>query len=143
MFAGLPHAPAVVMRTMFWLLMLVVVCSAALGIVKDSDPYVGLLGVPDVVTFTATPEVVSPGQPVMLAWNTRGTASIAIDFGPEDQPRGTYEHHADLPSIGTMRVKPAKDSIFMVGCETVAKLDCQPHIIRVQVKGSSAQVPLE
>jgi hypothetical protein len=31
----------------------------------------------------------------------------------------------------------------MVGCETVAKLDCQPHIIRVQVKGSSAQVPLE
>jgi len=128
---------------MFWLLVLVLIASVALGLVHETSPYVGLLGIPDVVTFTATPDVVAPGQPVMLSWKTRGTGTIAIDFGPVEEPRGSFEHHGNLPPVGTLQVKPTKDSIFVVGCQSVASLDCQPKVISVRVKGSTTQVPVE
>ena len=131
------------MRTSFWLLFLLLVAGVALGVVRGNDPYIGLLGVPDVVTFTATPAEIVPGQAVKLDWKTRGAASITIDFGPPDQSRSAYEHHANLPPTGSLVVKPKVDSVFVMGCDTALRLDCQPHIISVHVNGATTGTQIE
>jgi hypothetical protein len=126
---------------MSWLLFLVLAAAVALAVVKERDPYIGLLGVPDVVSFTAVPEVVAPSEPVTLSWQTRGTPSVSIDFGVEDRARGTYEHRAGLPPTGTMKMRLQHDTVFMMGCESVANLNCQPAVASVRVKGSA--IPIE
>jgi hypothetical protein len=80
------------------LLVLLVTVAASLGIMKSGSTVKGLGISPEIVSFTATPAVVRPGEPVTLAWETRGTVSVAMEWGPENSSRAELHLLAGLPS---------------------------------------------
>jgi len=86
------------------------------------------------VRFTATPTVVHAGQPVTLKWETRGTSSISLEWGPAKPTSQGLELHAGLPSAGAMTVMPTADTVYELRCYTVAGPMCLPISETVQVK---------
>ncbi len=123
------------MKTGFLLLLtLLLITAAALGIMKAQSKPQGLGFSPEVVTFTATPAEVRAGQPVTLKWETRGTQSISLEWGPEQASREGLELHAGLPSSGTMTVTPTADTVYELRCYTVAGPMCLPISEVVHVK---------
>ena len=123
------------MKTNFLLLLVILLITAgALGVMRTQMKHQGLGNSPEVVTFTATPAVVHAGEPVTLAWETRGTSSISLEWGPAQPAREGLELHAGLPSSGTMTVTPTADTVYELRCYTVSGPMCLPVSERVQVK---------
>ena len=123
------------MKTNFLLLLaLILAISAGLGIMRTQAQPQGLGFSPEVVTFSARPAVVHPGEPVTLSWQARGTASISIEWGPEKPSRAGMELRAGLPSSGTMTVTPSADTVYELRCYTVAGPMCLPVSETVHVK---------
>jgi hypothetical protein len=123
------------MKTNFLLLLtLLLVTAAALGIMRAQSKPQGLGFSPEVVTFTATPAEVRAGEPVTLKWETRGTQSISLEWGPRQPTREGLELHAGLPSSGTMTVTPTTDTIYELRCYTIAGPMCLPISEVVRVK---------
>lgn len=115
------------MKTNFlFMLLLLLGVAAALGIMRSGAAPMGLGWSPEIVEFTATPEVVHPGQPVTLAWKTRGTVSVAMEWGPETPSRDGLQLRAGLPSSGTMTVQPVADTIYELRCYTASGPMCLP-----------------
>ena len=119
------------------LLVLLVTVAAALGIMKGGSTVKGLGISPEIVSFTATPAVVRPGEPVTLAWETRGTVSVAMEWGTRrilpsapscSWPRGC------APSSGTMTVQPKEETVYELRCYTVAGPMCLPASTTVRTK---------
>lgn len=94
----------------------------------------GLAISPEIVTFTATPAVVHPGETVTVAWQTRATAAVAVEWGPESHPRGSFERRDGLPSTGTLTFKPTEDTIYVLECDTVFGAMCMAASATVRVK---------
>ena len=123
------------MKTNFLLLLvLVLVTAAALGVMRARATPQGLGSSPEVVTFTATPAAVHAGEPVTLKWNTRGTSSIALEWGPPQPAPQGFELHAGLPSSGTMTVTPTTDTVYELRCYTVSGPMCLPISETVHVR---------
>ncbi len=123
------------MKTNFLLLLVILLATAAgFGIMRSQAKHQGLGYSPEVVAFTATPAVVHAGQPVTLKWETRGTSSIALEWGPAQPTRQGLELHAGLPSSGTMTVTPTADTVYELRCYTVAGPMCLPISEAVEVR---------
>lgn len=123
------------MKTNFTLLMLLLIATAAaLGIIRSRATPTGLGFSPEIVTFTATPSVVRPGEPVKLEWKSRGTVSVAMEWGPENPSRDILQLRAGLPSSGTMTVLPTADTVYELRCYTVAGPMCLPLSATVRTK---------
>jgi hypothetical protein len=123
------------MKTNFLLLLaLLLVTAAALGIMRTQAKPQGLGFSPEVVTFSATPAEIHAGEPVTLKWETRGTQSISLEWGPQEVSREGLELHAGLPSSGTMTVTPKADTLYELRCYTVAGPMCLPVSEVVHVK---------
>jgi hypothetical protein len=123
------------MKTNFTLLMLLLlVTAAALGIIRSRATPTGLGFSPEIVTFTATPSVVHPGEPVKLEWKSRGTVSVAMEWGPEKPSRDVLQLRAGLPSSGTMTVLPTADTVYELRCYTVAGPMCLPLSATVRTR---------
>jgi hypothetical protein len=123
------------MKTNFLLLLLLFFAIAAgLGIMRSRAKPTGLGFSPEVVEFTATPAVVHPGEPVTLAWNTRGTVSVAMEWGPEKPSRDALQLRAGLPSTGTMTVQPMADTVYELRCYTAAGPMCLPVSATVRTR---------
>ena len=123
------------MKTNFLLLLILMLATAAaLGVMRTRAVPQGLGFSPEVVTFTATPSVVHAGQPVTLKWDTRGTSSIELEWGPAQPSREGFELHAGLPSSGTMTVMPTADTQYELRCYTVSGPMCLPVSETVHVK---------
>ena len=123
------------MKTNFLLLLIILLAVAVtLGIMKSRTSPTGMGFSPEVVAFTATPEVVNPGDPVTLAWETRGTASVALEWGPEKPSRDTVELRSGLPSSGTMTVRPKANTVYELRCYTGAGPMCVPISTTVHTK---------
>ena len=123
------------MKTNFTLLMLLLIATAAaLGIVRSQAAPTGLGFSPEIVTFTATPSVVHPGEPVKLEWKSRGTTSVAMEWGPEEPSRDILQLRAGLPSSGTMMVQPTADTVYELRCYTVAGPMCLPLSATVRTR---------
>src|SRR5579871_4314855 len=115
------------------LLLLILVVAGALGVMRAGAKPQGLGFSPEVVTFTATPAAVHAGEPVTLKWETRGTQSISLEWGPAEPTPEGLELHAGLPSTGTMTVKPGADTVYELRCYTVAGPMCLPISQTVKV----------
>lgn len=123
------------MKTNFLLLLtLLIVTATALGIMRSQSKSTGLGFSPEVVSFTATPAVVHAGEPVTLAWETRGTSSVAMEWGPEKPSRDAVELRAGLPSSGTITVVPRADTVYELRCYTVAGPMCLPISATVRTR---------
>jgi hypothetical protein len=94
------------------------------------------LGVsPEVVTFTATPQVARPGDTVTIAWNTRGTTSVTLEWGQEENhSRATMQQRTGLPSSGKLNFQVTEDTVYDLKCATVTGTMCLPVSVTVRMK---------
>jgi len=113
---------------------LLIAIAAGLGILKSRARPAGMGFYPEVVNFTATPAEVRTGEPVTLSWETRGTASVTMEWGPEKPSRDAVELRAGLPSSGTMTVQPKADTVYELRCYTAAGPMCLPASTTVRTK---------
>jgi hypothetical protein len=126
--------PKAMKRTTILLLLLLVALAASLGVMRSGAAPTGLGISPEIVTFTATPQTIARGQSATLTWNTRSTASVTIESGPESRERGSMEKHAGLPSAGTLIVHPEENTVYVLECETVFGDMCMSASTTVRVK---------
>jgi len=95
---------------------------------------IGLGISPEIVTFTSNPPVIAKGQSATLTWNTRATASVAMEWGPEDHERGTLQKRVGLPASGSLVVQPQENTIYILECETLFGDMCMEASTTVRVK---------
>lgn len=72
---------------------------------------------PEIVSFTATPKVISPGQTVTVAWETHGVTSVTVAWAPESNPRGHMQRRAGLPPSGATTFQPQEPTAFVLECD--------------------------
>ncbi len=90
----------------------------AAGIVRGLATPAGIGITPEIISFTATPPVAQPGQPVTLAWNVRGAPSVAMDRATKDHPDATMPERSGLPLSGKITVHPDTDTVYTLTCRT-------------------------
>src|SRR5215469_10065609 len=123
------------MKRLFIMLFLLLAVAVALGVVRSLAPGVGSgTGYPEIVSFKATPRVISLGDSSVLSWETRGTTSLAMEWTPERAPRGNMQRVTGLPPSGTMTVQPKEDTVYVLVCETPSDSTCASMSVTVQVR---------
>jgi hypothetical protein len=105
-------------RNLWLLLLLFLAIAVTAGIMRSRAVSFGLGTVPEIVSFTATPPVIEPGQTVTLAWNAHGAPSLTMNRGTENDPSDTLPERTGLPASGTITVQPKKDTVYTLTCET-------------------------
>jgi hypothetical protein len=121
-------------RTLLWLLVLLFGLAVTLGLIRSRAARIGSAVFPEIVAFTATPRVISPGESATLAWETRGVVTVAMSWGPENNPRGNMQRRTGLPPVGMMIVRPGEDTVYVLECETDAGEVCMSAGATVRVK---------
>ena len=121
-------------RTLLLLLLLLFGLAVTLGLIRSRAARIGSSVFREIVAFTATPRVISPGESATLAWETRGVVSVAMAWGPESNPRGNMQRRTGLPPLGTMTVQPKEDTVYVLECETDAGQVCMSASASVRVK---------
>lgn len=121
-------------RTTILLLFLLFALAVSLGVMRSGASPTGLGISPEIVTFTATPQVISRGQSATLTWNTRATASVSMESGPEDRDRGSMQKRVGLPSSGSLTAQPEENTIYVLECETLFGDMCMSASTTVRVK---------
>jgi len=121
-------------RTSSLLLLLLLTFAGALGVMRTGAAPMGLTISPEIVTFTATPSKVSPGEPVTVEWTTRSTTSVTLDWGVEGQARESMEMRDGLPSSGSMTFRPIENTTFVLECETAFGAMCMSASAAVRMK---------
>src|SRR5262249_3745741 len=53
-------------------------------------------GAPVVSLFTVAPQVVAPGQPVLVSWNVQGADRVVIEQFGDVPPQGQREHRPEV-----------------------------------------------
>ncbi len=105
---------------------------AAFWIRAHATP-VGIGTEPSIVSFTATPPVAKPGEPVILAWNARGASSLDLDRSTQDRPSVTEPEQTKLPDSGRITVHPKQNTAYILTCETPGGPMCSTTIsVRVE-----------
>ena len=89
---------------------------------------------PEIVSFTATPRVIKPGDSVTVSWETHGVDSVSMEWGPEYHQPGDMQKSTGLPPSGTMTDKPAQDTVYVLECETPVGETCMSASATVRVK---------
>jgi hypothetical protein len=121
-------------RTLWLLVFLLLALAATLGVMRRRmTPVAGPIS-PGIVSFTATPRVISRGESATLAWTTRGLPSVAMEWGPEHGARGRMERRTGLPPNGAMTVQPGENTVYVLKCETESGQVCIEASATVRVK---------
>lgn len=116
------------------LLFLLIVLFAALGLSRSGVARIGLGVYPEIVSFTASAEVVRAGEPVTLTWVTRGADSVVLESGPENAPRDRIQRLAGLPPMGSLKMQPTETTVYELSCETGSTGQmCMPTKVVVKV----------
>lgn len=88
------------------------------AIIRSHARPTGIGAEPEIVSFTATPSVAKPGQPVVLAWNVRGPTSMQLESATNGHPDATRPERTHLPAKGQITVYPKQDTVYTLTCET-------------------------
>jgi hypothetical protein len=121
-------------RTILLLLFLLLALGATLGVVHIRAARIEPGMLPKIVSFTATPRVVRPGDTVTVAWETRGTRSMAIEWGPTLHQREGMTRRSGLRPSGTMTDRPQETTIYVLECEDAFREVCTSASTTVMVK---------
>lgn len=120
-------------RTLLLLLVLFAAIVIAAGIIRSRAVPAGDGTVPEIVSFTASPDVTQPGQPVTLAWNVRGARSVDVDSATKDHPDATRPERGGLPGKGQITVHPNADTVYTLTCQTADGPMCSTSVtVRTQ-----------
>jgi hypothetical protein len=120
-------------RTFLLLLFLLPALAVTPGVVRNRAEPIGPPISRGIVSFTATPRTVKQGESVTLQWETRGATSVAIEWGPEHNPRGLNGKRTGLPPSGTMTLQPEEDTVYVLECDTPEGQTCMSASTRVRV----------
>ena len=121
-------------RDLLLLLLLLLAFAAALGFMRTRVDQSGSGSSPEIVSFTAWPRVVGPGDTVTLTWVTRGAPSVAISWGPERRSNASAEKRAELPPSGSLQVQPKENTVYVLECETNLGRMCMSASTTVRMK---------
>lgn len=120
------------MKRTLLLLFLFFALAGTLALMRNPTTQVSAV-IPAIVSFTAAPQAIGPGESVTLNWETRGVDSVTIQWGPENNPRDNMQKRVGLPPSGTMTFQPQEDTIYVLECETVPVQGCiQSASVRVR-----------
>jgi hypothetical protein len=120
-------------RTFSILSFLLLVLAVTPGVMRSRAETIGPPISHGIVSFTATPRTVKPGESVTLQWETRGATSVAIEWGPERNPRGPTQKRMGLPPSGAMTLQPEEDTVYVLECDTPEGQTCMSASTRVHV----------
>ena len=120
------------MKRIFGVLLLFL--AVTLGVMRIRGAAVKSVTFPEIVSFTATPRVISRGQFATVAWETRGVPTVTIEWCPASHPRGSMQRRSDLPPVGTMTVRPEVDTVYVLECETEYGQTCVSASATVRVR---------
>src|ERR1700722_17665460 len=121
------------MKRTFSILLFLLPVSVTPGAIRSRAEPVGPAISRGIVSFTATPRMVKPGESVTLQWETRGATSVAIEWGPEHNTRGSMQKRTGLPPSGTMTLQPEEDTVYVLECDTPEGQTCMSASTRVHV----------
>jgi hypothetical protein len=129
-------------RSLVWLIVLFVALAVIPGAVqmRAARP----LYRAGIVSFTAERQIVSSGEAVTLIWETRGAASVTLQWRREADRRGAMHKTTGLPASGRTTVQPEATTIYRLECETLAGGTCGTARTTVRVKpwlSKEASVP--
>lgn len=86
--------------------------------------------------FEVQPREIAAGEGAVLRWSIKGATQITIEEEPESmvgrgelQKLGTFEGGS-----GTLQVKPAENTTYVISCTGETKYTCASLSVRVRVK---------
>jgi hypothetical protein len=94
---------------------------------------------PQVVRFTAQPQVIHRGETAMLSWNVRNVSRVSLEESLEPGGRAADQllHSiGDFPANGTVSVSPKRTATYVMSCgpQTDSGLGCVSASVSVVVK---------
>jgi len=118
-------------RTLILVVLLLLALAVTLAVVHSRAARAAAS--PSIISFTATSREIRRGESVSLNWETEGVATVALEWGPENNPRYNMEKREGLPPSGTMTFQPQEDTIYVLECETTpAPLCTESATVRVR-----------
>jgi hypothetical protein len=105
-------------RPLLLLPFLFIALIAGISIMRSRAVPHGIGTQPEILSFSATPRVVKPGEPVTLAWNVRGADSLTLSRSTSDRREANEPERTNLPGSGKMVVRPQQDTVYKLTCET-------------------------
>lgn len=115
-------------RNLLLLLLLFVAIFVAASVMRSRAKPIGIGVEPEIVSFSASPTVAKPGEPVTLAWNVRGTPSVTVERARKDRPDATEPEQTHLPGKGQLTVHPKSDTVYTLTCETADGPMCSTNL---------------
>ena len=116
------------MRPLLILLLLIVGVIVGVSVMRFRAAPRGIAKEPEIVSFSATPATVQPGQPVTLAWNARGADSLTLNRSTSARDDADEPEHKHLPGTGTIVVHPRRDTTYTLTCETADGPMCTSEV---------------
>jgi hypothetical protein len=94
---------------------------------------------PQVVRFTAQPQVIHRGETAVLSWNVRNVSQVSLEESLEPDGRAPDQllHSiGDFPANGTVSVSPKRTATYVMSCgpQTESGLGCVSASVSVVVK---------
>ncbi len=97
----------------------------AVRVTQGEDPSRGYV-------LAVEPSVISPGESAVLFWKVPGATKVSVaevaSVGDEFHDSGLFD------SSGSLEVRPAKDTTYVITCEGSTTLSCASVSVRVRVK---------
>jgi hypothetical protein len=116
------------MRPLLVLALLIVGVIVGISIMRSRATPRGIAEEPEIVSFSATPSAVQPGEPVTLAWNARGANSLTLNRSTSERSESDEPERTRLPGSGTIVVHPKRDTTYTLTCETADGPMCKSAV---------------
>lgn len=87
-----------------------------------------------ILYFHASPRAIHSGDLVTLSWETSGTTTIAMEWRPVVDYRGTPERRTGLPAKGKFEDHPRVSTIYILECSSALGFVCASASATVLVK---------
>ncbi len=109
-------------RSLLWLFLLLMAGAATVGVMRINGERTERKGRPGIVSFTAEPKAVLPGQPVKLAWETQGASGVTLEWTNADHAGAVTRQ--GLPPSGNLTTHQDENTKYVLNCETVSGQSC-------------------
>lgn len=116
------------MRPLLALALLIAGVIVGVSIMRSRAAPRGIAKEPEIVSFSATPSNVQPGQPVTLAWNARGADSLTLNRSTSERSEADEPERTRLPGSGKIVVHPKRDTTYTLTCATADGPMCTSEV---------------
>jgi hypothetical protein len=130
------------MRRLLWTPLLLLIGATTSGCIKRLPVEIPIdlnWDSPQVLRFTARPQVIHRGENVVLIWNVRNVSHVLLEEALEPDGTGSdglLHSIGDFPANGTVSVSPKTTAIYVLSCgpSTQSGSECASASVSVLVK---------